>query len=307
MHTVIVTGGSGFVGRHAISALRKANLKVSGFTRTQSTADLIAVDYLDTVALTKELRGVEVVVHIAGLAHISSKIMTDPPAIFRAANVDVAVSVARASIQAGVKKILLLSSAGVLGAFSPPNGFNDSSPPSPYDAYTLSKLEAEQQILEVARGKLALTILRPPMVYGPDAPGSYRRLCSWIDRRLPLPISSIRARRSFVGIRNLCDLIVTIAISAHETKNGALLVADSDPLTVAEFARNVAFVRGKSAVLLPVPQPLLKWMLGAAGLKEEYRRLAFPFELHPTQASSVFGWRPPYSLREELSWAALGA
>jgi nucleoside-diphosphate-sugar epimerase len=263
------------------------------------------VDYLDTVALARALQGVEAVVHIAGLAHISSKLMTEPLAVFRASNVDIALSVAKASIQSGVKKLLLLSSAGVLGSFSPPNGFNESSPPSPYDAYTLSKFEAEQQVLEVARGKIAVTILRPPMVYGPGAPGSYRRLCAWIDRRLPLPIASISARRSFVGIRNLCDLLVTIAVSHNEITNGSLpmLVADSEPLTVADFARHIAFVQGKSAVLLPVPPRLLEWMLGAAGLAEEYRRLALPFELRPTQARSVFGWQPPYSVREELTWA----
>jgi nucleoside-diphosphate-sugar epimerase len=232
-------------------------------------------------------------------------LLDNPLKIFRESNVSLAVNMVKASTRVGVGRFVLLSSAGVLGQASPPQGFGDASSAIPYDAYTTSKFEAEQQVLEVARGNLSLTILRPPMVYGPGAPGSYRRLCKWIERGLPLPLASIAARRSVVGIRNLCDLLVTIASSTREVplELSTMLVADSEPITVAEFARQIALVRGKRARLLPVPPQLLKWGLRIAGLQEEYRRLALPFELMPSRARELFQWRPPHATVEELGWA----
>ncbi len=305
MKSIAVTGASGFIGRHVAAAFRNTGATVRGFTRTNQYPDLIQLNYLDMDSAVRALDGVEILVHIAGLAHVSSKSLDDPLARYREANVDVAVSMAEAGIRAGVRKFILLSSAGVLGQASPPGGFDDSSPAMPYDAYTASKWEAERQVLEAAGRNIAVSILRPPMVYGAAAPGSYRRLCKWIDRGLPLPLANIVARRSFIGIRNLCDLLVTIAASGREVPpdESAMLVADSEPMTVAVFARKIAFVRGRRARLLPVSSWLLERALAAAGLQEEYRRLALPFELAPSRARAIYEWQPPYSTSEELSWA----
>lgn len=99
--------------------------------------------------------------------------------------------------------------------------------------------------------------------------------------------------------------MLTIATSGRQAPNACftMLVADSDPLTVAEFARRIGVARRRRAIMLPVPTPLLKWTLGAAGLGDEYRRLALPFELLPSRARESFAWRPPHSTAEELSWA----
>ena len=303
--TIAVTGASGFIGRHVVAAFTNAHLTVSGFTRSSTHPDLTPLNYLDSDAAARALDGIEVVIHIAGLAHISSKSLADPLAAFRTANTEVAANMAEASARAGVRRFVLLSSAGVLGQESPPGGFSDSSPAVPYDAYTLSKFEAEQRVFEAASGKISVVILRPPMVYGPGAPGSYRRLCAWIDRGLPLPLGSIVARRSFVGIRNLCSLLLTVAASTKHESNefSTLLVSDSEPLTVAELAKRIAVARNRRAMLLPVPSRLLKWTLSGVGLRDEYRRLALPFELRPSRAREIFGWQPPHSTAEELRWA----
>jgi nucleoside-diphosphate-sugar epimerase len=302
MTTIAVTGASGFIGRHVVAALTNAGLTVRGFTRASTEPDFRRLDYLDSDAAARALDGIEVVIHVAGLAHISSKSLADPLAAFRTANTEVAANIAKASARTGVRRLVLLSSAGVLGRESPPGGFSDSSPALPYDAYTLSKFEAEQRVLEAASGKISVVILRPPMVYGPGAPGSYRRLCAWIDRGLPLPLGSIVARRSLVGIRNLCSLLLTV-IASTKQESSTLLVSDSEPLTVAELAKRIAVARNRQAMLLPVPSRLLKWTLRGVGLQDEYRRLALPFELRPSRAREIFGWQPPHSTAEELCWA----
>jgi len=237
MKTVAVTGASGFIGRHVAAAFRDVGSTVRGFTRAIVSPDLIPLDYFNPDSMARALDGVEVVIHAAGLAHVSSRSLVDPSARYRESNVHVAANAVKASIRAGAAKFILLSSAGVLGRASPSGGFHDSSPALPYDAYTMSKLEAEQQVLEIARGNIGLAIVRPRWFMGPGAPGSYKRLCTWIDRGLPLPLASIDSRRSFVGIRNLCDLLVTIAEFAQKVShdNSTMLVSDSEPLTVARL------------------------------------------------------------------------
>jgi nucleoside-diphosphate-sugar epimerase len=305
MKTAVVTGAGGFIGKHVAAAMREAGWAVRGFSRSSLDPNLLSLNYGDPTSTTRALEGAAVILHVAGLAHVNSSSMDDPEARYRESNVDVAVSVAEAGVRAGAGKFILLSSAGVLGRSSPSEGFQDTSAADPYDAYTWSKLEAEQQVSRVAAGKMDLIIIRPPMVYGPGAPGSYRRLCGWIDRGLPMPFSSIVARRSFVGIRNLCDLLLTISDSDKSVPHdqSTMLVADSEPMTVADFARQIAAVRGKRALLLPTPARLLEMALRIARLQEEYRRLALPFELIPTRTSEIFNWRPSHATIEELRWA----
>ncbi len=302
MRRVTVVGGSGFIGRHAIDAFKSTMESVAGLSRRGNTVGCQPVDYTDVRALAAVLKGVDSVVHVAGLAHVSSKSLADAENAYHLANVDVAVSVAKAAIIAGVSRFVLLSSAGVFGSYSPPGGFNDAIEPKPFDLYTKSKLEGERRVLETVGGQMALVILRPPMVYGPNAPGTFNRLCKWVEMGLPLPVGRIFARRSFVGIRNLCSALVAAEASSH-TGLLPMLVADREPVSVAEFATEIARTYGRRSFIIPVPRVILECGLRSVGLGEEYRRIALPFELHPSRIHSTLNWRAPHSLAEELRWA----
>jgi nucleoside-diphosphate-sugar epimerase len=303
MKAVAVTGASGFIGRHAADTFERAGLLVRAFSRQPTESRINALNYLDTDGVARALEGIRTLVHIAGLAHVSPRQLLDADGSFHEANVRAAVSVAEACRKAGVESLVLLSTAGVLGKQSPEGGFDDSSPPDPYDPYTRSKLEGELRVSELAAGgNLRVTIIRPPMVYGPKAPGSFSRLCAWIDRGWPLPLGSLDNRRSFIGIRNLCDALLQAVNSTIPGAN-VMLVADTEPLTTAEFARQIAHYMGSPSRLVSAPLWLLKCALAATGRGEEFRRLAGAFELHPSRIQALLGWRAPYTVEAELSWA----
>jgi nucleoside-diphosphate-sugar epimerase len=295
MTNVAIVGGTGFIGRHAMSAFSRAGRTAVAFSRG-------TVDYTNVDALAVAFKGMNSVVHIAGLAHLPAKSLRDAEKAFVAANVHVAVNVARAALRAGVERFVLLSSAGVFGAVSPPGGFDDSTEPRPYDAYTASKFEGEKAVSEILSGHIGVSILRPPMVYGPHAPGSFRRLTEWVTRGLPLPVGKISARRSFIGVRNLCSALVA-AECASQAGARPMIVSDEEPLSVGDFARAVARVSGRRFPVISVPPRLLKFGLQIAGMSDEYRRIALPFELRTSLIHSVLNWRAPYSLIEELRWA----
>jgi nucleoside-diphosphate-sugar epimerase len=300
MRLVAIVGASGFIGSHTTDAFRSLGNSVLALSRHSKSMECLAVDYMDVRGMAAALKGVNSVVHVAGLAHVSPKLLADSESVYRLANVQVAANVASAAIAAGVERFILLSSAGVFGSESPTGGFDDSMEPQPHDAYTKSKLEGERRVLEIATGQMALVTLRPPMVYGPNAPGSFNRLCKWVEKGVPLPFGRIFARRSFVGIRNLCSAIV--AAEASSQSQAPMIVADRAPVSVAEFAREIAAAHGRRAMILPVPRKMLEYALRLVGMQEEYRRLALPFELSPSRIHSVLNWNAPYSLAEELHW-----
>src|SRR5690606_33122416 len=102
---------------------------------------------------------------------------------------------------------IFVSSIGVNGAQSArPFRWDDS--PMPVASYAQSKQKAEIRLWELVKGSdMELVIVRPPMVYGPSAPGNFKRLVSLIDCRIPLPFGSIVNKKSFVSIYNLVDFL----------------------------------------------------------------------------------------------------
>jgi len=303
MKDVVVTGATGFVGRHLRRALGTSGYRARGLARSATGNDtgLVQVDYDDAASLSGAVAGADCVVHVAGLAHVDPRQFADPEAAFRAANVVVACNVARACVSSGVPRLVLLSSAGVLGTESPAGGFTDDSPARPHDPYTRSKLAAEREVADIAEASgLGLTILRPPMIYGPGAPGSFARLSRMLDSGWPLPVGAIGMRRSLIGIDNLCDAIIA-ACESPPCGARAILVADEPPVTVAQFARELARARARRARIVAIPGGLLRILLSVLGRQADYRRLFGAFELRLGDARERLGWTPRHTLAGQLA------
>jgi nucleoside-diphosphate-sugar epimerase len=289
MSVIAVTGASGFLGRHLCPALISAGNAVIEISRANLEPD----------GLCRKLEGVDAVVHLAGRAHVLSETSADPRAEFWNSNVALTQSTARAAKSSGVKRFIFLSSAGVLGSSSPPEGFDDDSTPCPHDAYTASKLEAEAWLNAEMGTGMRLAILRPPLIYGPGAKGNFRRLMRLALKGWPLPIGSFRAQRSMIGVRNAVDLIRLVVTDPRLTR-ATLLAADRETISVAELFGAVARHAGHRPWLAPVPPALIRCLLGLAGRRSDIVRLTDPFVLRPTIAQSQFGWTPPHSLQDEL-------
>jgi UDP-4-keto-D-FucNAc 4-reductase len=289
MSVIAVSGASGFVGRHLCPQLRSLGHGVVELVRD----DFVAHE------LRKRLDGVEVFVHLAGRAHVLRETSLDPRTEFWNSNVGLTQLAARASTSAGVKRFVFLSSAGVLGASSPPGGFNDDSVANPHDDYTASKLEAEACLDAELSRDMQLVIVRPPLIYGPGARGNFMRLMRLALKGWPVPIAGFRAQRSMLGIRNMVDMISVVATDPRVTR-ATLLAADRDTISIAELFSMVARLAGHRPWLAPVPPVLIKWLLALTGRRSDIVRLTDPFVLRPSLARSQFGWMPPYLLQDEL-------
>lgn len=167
---VLVTGACGFVGSHFIDQLlkqpeyivRATDLPEADRTFLNGEAEFLSGDLRDPTTLTRIVKGVDIIYHVASLFRYSAA-QEDLTAV----NVEGTRNLCRIAQKAKVSKLVLVSSSGVYGI---PRSLpvREDDPPFPSNPYEQSKLEQEQAATEVCTGsKLALIILRPAPIYGP--------------------------------------------------------------------------------------------------------------------------------------------
>lgn len=307
---VLVTGVSGFIGRALWSKLSEHEKIVpvalvrKDLCRTDMDQVVVA-DLSSESAFSNSLpSGVDTVIHLAGRAHLVSDKADDPLAEFRQINVKGTMILARKAHEAGVKRFIFLSSIGVNGAETFGEAFSEESQPMPYNAYTLSKYEAEQELREFAtRTGMEVVIIRPPMVYGADAPGNFGYLLKAVNKNFPLPLSGIKNRRSFIARENLVDFIM-ICIFHPSIGNQTFLVSDGTPISTSDLIKVLIDGMKKKNTLFYLPKFLLK--LGARIFNKElmYKQLVGSLEIDIKKARTLLSWEPKVSTKIALKKAA---
>jgi len=219
---VLVTGADGFIGTALCQQLAAAGYNLVRLTRSRrqapktelADADSFALgsrdfsgDIRDGELLDRAMQGVNVVFHLAGLAHVDSP----DPALLHAVNVEGSVAVATAAVRAGVGTLIFFSSSLAEAA---ERGRPDAT------AYGRAKYLAEQHLREIAGpADLRLIILRPVAVYGPGMKGNLAALIRLIRRRRLPPLPRLATRYSLVGLDDLCRAALLAAQSGAITSD----------------------------------------------------------------------------------------
>lgn len=299
---ILVTGASGFIGRAVCQALVARGDEVFALVRSGPAipgAKTIYAALEDSESLGQVLNGVECVVHLAGRAHQLADRAVDPLAEFRVVNCVATLHLARLAATAGVKRFIFISTIGVNGNVNT-RPFAASDPANPVEPYAQSKWEAEQGLWSVQHESgIELVVIRPPLVYGSNAPGNFRSLVSWIDKGIPLPFGAIHNKRSLVGIDNLVDLVVR-CIEHPAAANRIFLAGDGEDLSTAELLRAVGKAMGRPTRLIPVPAGLLELGATLLGKRAMARRLLGSLQVDISQTCELLDWRPPYTVEQEL-------
>ena len=163
-----------------------------------------------------------------------------------------------------------------------------------------SKWEAEQGLWEIQRETgMELVIIRPPLVYGPRAPGNFGHLVRLIDKGIPMPFGATNNKRSLVALDNLVDLIIT-CIAHPAAANQVFLAGDGEDLSTTELLRSVAKAGGLPSRLIPVPTEVLMFVAGLLGKKAVTQRLLGSLQVDISKARDLLGWNPPISVEEGL-------
>lgn len=305
----LVTGATGFVGSALVHrmAADDAMGPVVAAVRSTSTSWPMGVrsvqvgDLLPTTDWRTALQRCDAVVHCAARVHVMQDAVTDPLAAYRQINVEGTLNLAHQAVQAGVRRFVFVSSIKVNGeATEPGSPFTADHTPAPQDPYGISKLEAEQGLLELsARTGLEVVIVRPPLVYGSGVKANFASLMRWVARGVPLPLGSIHNARSMVALDNLVDLLVTCV--KHPAAAGQIfLVSDDEDVSTTELLRRTARAMGRTALLVPMPASWLECGADILGKRAVAQRLCGSLQVDIEKTRHLLSWQPPLTLDEGL-------
>ena len=306
--TVLVTGGSGFLGINLIRHLR-----VKGITDIRSI-DLVPFDYpekdaiqsvvgdiRDVPALKKIMEGVTWVIHTAAALPLYSEqdIMTT--------DVDGTRNVMAAAAEAGVKRAVMISSTAVYG-------IPDHHPLLETDRligvgpYGKAKIMAEEQCLEARKRGLCIPIIRPKSFIGPERLGVFALFYDWAHTGHGFPmIGSGRNRYQFLDVEDLCAAI-WLTLTLDEAKvNDTFNIGAKEFTTMREDYQSVLDVAGHGKKISGFPAAPMIWtlrfleMLNLSPLyKWVYETACEDSFVSIEKAERILGYVPKYSNKDAL-------
>ncbi|MDZ4293672.1 MAG: SDR family oxidoreductase [Hydrogenophaga sp.] len=305
-----MTGASGFVGRALCQALADQGVPFRALVRApDATLPLARVigDIGSDTDWAAALQGVSCIVHCAARVHVMQDTEADPLAAFRRVNVEGTRHLARSAAQAGVRRLVFLSSLKVLGEQTAPGlRFNSLTPPAPEDAYGRSKWEAEQALWAVSQlTGLEVVVVRPPLVHGPGVKANFLRLMQAVARGLPLPFGQVHNQRSLLALGNLTDLL-QLCTRHPDAPGQSFLASDDQDVSTPDLVRELAAAMGRQPRLLPVPVSWLRWAGRLTGRSHQIERLIGSLQVDIGHTREVLNWSPRLTLQQGLRLTVQG-
>lgn len=310
---ILVTGGTGFIGRQLIPSLVSSftHLRLAVRRQLEFPGDGVAQIPIGDLGPDTDwqmaLAGVDCVIHLAGRAHMLKETAADPAAEFERVNHLGTLALAQQALDAGVKQFIFISSIGAMGTLSAER-LDEDSPCYPDTDYGRSKSAAEQDLIALCQGgSMTYSILRPMLVYGPGNPGNMERLIRLIQLGLPLPLASLKNQRSFVYVGNLVAAIQA-CIGHPGAANQIFIVSDDEDLSTPDLVRQLAKGLKRSVWLWPCPLALLRLLGKLTGQRETINRLSGSLVVDSHKIRKALEWQAPFRAEQGLaataaSWA----
>lgn len=310
---ILVTGAGGFVGTAVVSELAMRGIPHRAVTRRPREGYLSIGNIDPATDWSGALNGVDSIVHLASRAHVlneravNAKLVngTSPQAPFQSTDVDATLNLARQAAAAGVRRFVFISSIKVNGeATRPGRPFTAEDAPNPQNPYARSKFDAERRLFALAAETgLEVTVIRPPLVYGPGVKANFATMMDWVNRGIPLPLGAVNNKRSFVFVENLADLIILSAI--HPGAAGQVfLVSDDEDISTTELLQRMAQALGRASWNMPVPAPVLTLAAAAIGRRAFTSRLTDSLQVDIGKTRELLGWAPRKCVAEGLRQTA---
>lgn len=258
-------------------------------------------DYASGADFGQALKGVDVVIHLAGRAHMTDESPFQALDEYRKINVDYTLNLANQAVNAGVKRFIYISSIKVNGEFNRiDTPFTADDMPKPSTAYGISKYEAELGLLMLSKkNKMEVVIIRPPLVYGPGVKGNFLKMISLISMSIPLPLGGIKTKRSIVFIDNLVNLLL-VCIQHPDAANQVFLVSDGVDISVSQLLIRLGSLMGSAPKIFSLPASIIKFLLILIGQRAMVRQLLLPLQVDIDKTCCVLGWAPAISVDDGL-------
>jgi nucleoside-diphosphate-sugar epimerase len=295
---ILVTGSSGFIGSAVSSALTAAGHYVRAASRTPNrAANHGNLEWVELPDLEGEIdwdslvAGMDIVVHLAAIAHRSKADSDD----YAKANEVATASLAAACRRRTIKRLIFMSSIGAQAGSAADHVITEIDEPCPVTAYDRAKLAAEE---EVRRSGVPFSVLRPVIVYGPGAKANIALIMRIAALPFPLPFGAFRNRRSLVSVENLSQAVV-LCLASPATLNETFIVSDPEPLSLADILLTLRDAVGRPAWLIPVPPLAVRALVIAAGRTSLWDRIGRDLVASSAKLQKA-GWSPQIDTRAGL-------
>ena len=301
---ILLTGATGFIGSALVARLCTCpDVKLTVVVREESNfpegVKQERISSLESEAnWEKIVRGMQIVVHCAGLAHVKTGAKYED---YLSINATATKDIACAAKREGVEHFIFLSTVKVHGERSfGMEKIDEDSPYNPKDFYSKSKVIAELDLMALAQdSEFGYTLIRPPMVSGPASKGNFQLVEKMIRWNLPLPIGLIESKRSFISVKNLVHFIC-LCIDNPKSKNEAFVVSDGKDLSTLELSILLRQSMKSRSIFVPFPVSLLKIFLTAIGKGTLVGKFADRFQLRIEKSTNLMGWKAPQTPKEAI-------
>ena len=295
---VLITGATGFLGRGLVPALSDAGYVVRAATRTpqivaQAAEGVIVGDLRLSTNLSAALADVEAVIHLAGMP--PGPEATDE-ALSRDNNLVSTQRLAESAARAGVKRFIYLSSVRAQTGPTSDRIITEDLLAAPTEVYGLSKLGAEQAVM---KSGVPAVILRPALVHGLGMRFNMATLLRLALTPYPLPVRSFPAKRSIVARTHLADAVL-LALANPKMTGETYLVADPEPLSVADMVGVMRTAIGRWPKLMPMPPAVVRVAARLIGRADDVARMEASLIVDPAKLLRT-GWKPRLSTRDALA------
>jgi len=301
---ILITGANGFIGARLCQELSNRSISFRATARNANEnnyADFVRCDLETTESLNQLIDGCDIVVHLAGRAHVTRD---DSQEKYQVANEFVTQRLANAAVQNGIARFVYISSIKVNGESSGPGlPIRQSDTPNPLDNYGRSKLAAELALQEICRvNNMDYVIIRPTLVYGKGVKANFSALISAVKRGLPLPIATVKNVRSMIGINNLIDLIVATCTNP-KAANQTFLASDGIDTSTPALVRLIAASLNRRSRIFPFPISILRLLAALIGKSSAIDKLTESLSVDIRHTTNTLNWHPPFSIESEIAKA----
>ncbi|MCG3713212.1 NAD-dependent epimerase/dehydratase family protein [Aliarcobacter butzleri] len=276
MKKLLITGSTGYLGNSFINQFGN-KYTFEKFSLLNQKIEDIKLDNIDAI------------LHCAALVHQKVELSYEK---YHEINVEYPVKLAKIAKQNGVKQFVFISTVAVYGEEK--EKLDENTVCNPITPYGKSKLEAEKELLKLNDDNFTVSIVRPPMIYGKNAPGNIDNLVKLVKKLPIIPLANIKNKRSFIFIQNLLHIIDEVIL---QKKSGIFLACDDEPLSTSKLIDLIAKNLAKKTYLIKIPffESLLKI------LKPSFqKRLYGSLEIDNSITKEKLNLKNPYSVEDGI-------